>query len=322
MGTVTINLAGMTGNPGVGFAVTGSGEKGKGEGGQVKNGSVFAGNINNMSNDRIERKREMARRQASKALMDQFGTDCVSTDKMDELSIRNEEINREVSALTDQRKMFAKEQEALKETYGIGENSEEQKQLELIRKGNKAFKSGDWSSLSKEELEQIAGMDTSQLTEYQKRALEYDDLLGQFDREIAALEDEKRMNGYTTRSLKSGLLKTSYKGIMQAYRTADAINEAASKEIIGMAWEDAKKHVEEEFQEMVEAAKEKAEEKKEEEEKLEEAKAEKEEQKELTEDIQDASADQEKLQGELKKIMEGAELLEEDMKGIVVDNLL
>jgi len=52
------------------------------------------------------------------------------------------------------------------------------------------------------------------------------------------------------------------------------------------------------------------------------AKAEKEEQKELTEDIQDASADQEKLQGELKKIMEGAELLEEDMKGIVVDNLL
>ena len=298
MGMVTINLAGMTGNPGVGFAVTGSGEKGKGEGGQVKNGSVFAGNINNMSNDRIERKREMARRQASKALMDQFGTDCVATDKMDELSIRNEEINREVSALTDQRKMFAREQEALKETYGIGENSEEQKQLELIRKGNKAFKSGDWSSLSKEELEQIAGMDTSQLTEYQKRALEYDDLLGQFDREIAALEDEKRMNGYTT------------------------INEAPSKEIIGMAWEDAKKHVEEEFQEMVEAAKEKAEEKKEEEEKLEEAKAEKEEQKELTEDIQDASADQEKLQGELKKIMEGAELLEADMKGIVVDNLL
>ncbi len=317
MGTVTINLAGLVGNTGSGLVTAGTGKE---KDGQVKNGSIFAGNINNISNDRIEQKRESARKQATKAIMDQFHTDSKVTDKIKELRGRNEEINQEIAELREQRKVFEEDQEALKGKYGITSDSEEQKELDLIRKAKSAFKDGRLGDLTKEELEQVAGIDPSQLTEYQKRSLQYDSIMSDmFDTPIAELERERMVNGSVAGSLKQGLLETSYKGISKAYKVADTIMEAASKEIIGMMWEDAKEHVDEEMQELVEAAKEKAEEKEEEEEKLEAVKEEKDEQKELAEQIQESTADQERLQGEIDKILKDAELLEEDLKGLVVD---
>ncbi len=320
MGTVTINLAGLVGNTGSGIVAAGAGKE---KDGQVKNGSIFAGNINNISNDRIEQKRASARKQATKAIMDQFHTDNEVTDTMKELRGRNKEIDQEIAELREQRKVFEEDQEALKDKYGITSDSEEQKELDLIRKAKNAFNNGRLGDLTKEELEQVANMDPSKLSEYQQRSLQLDSIMStMFDAPIAELEKEKVANGSVVGSLKQGLLKTSYKGISKAYKAADTIMEAASKEIMGMMWDDAKKHVDEKMQELVEAAKEKAEEKEEEEKKLEAAKEEKEEQKELTEQIQESTADQEQLQGEIDKILKDAELLEEDLKGLVVDGMV
>ncbi len=322
MSMVTVNLAGLTGNTAAGAGITGNKGEGQDGNGQVKNGSIYAGNINNMTNDRIEQKRAMARKQASKAIMDQFAADNEVTDRIKELRTRNTEIKEETSALLDQRKVFTQEQEALKEKYGINPDSEEQKQLDSIRRVRKATKSGDWSGVSEEDIKTVAGMDKTRLTEYQTRSLGYDEVIGLYDSEIEELNLERQMNDSCIRGMKQGLLKTSYKGISKAYKAADKIMDAASKDIIGMAWEDAKKHVEEEFEKLVEAAKEKAEEKKEQEEKLEATKEKKEEQEELTDAIQDSAKDQEKLQKEIDKIVKESELLEEDLKGIVVDGLL
>ncbi len=322
MGIVTVNLAGIMGNTGAGTGVTGNTGAGQDGNSQIKNGSIYAGNINGMSNDRIEQKRAMARKQASKALMDQFALDNEVTDKMNELRARNAEIKQEISGLKDQRKVFTEEQEALKEKYGISPDSEEQKQLDAILRVKQAKNSGDWSGVSEEDIEMVAGMDKTQLTEYQTRALGYESVKGYLDGEIEELNRESQINNFSIREMKLGLLKTSYKGISKAYKTADKIMDAASKDIIGMAWEDAKKHVEEEFEELVEAAKKKAEEKEELEEKLDKAKEEKEEQKELSESIQEGAKEQESLQKEIDKIMKDAELLEEDLKGIMVDGLL
>lgn len=322
MGTVTVNLAGLVGNTGVGAGITGSRGNGQDGNSQMKNGSIYAGNISSMTNDRIEQRRAMARKQASKVLMDQFAADNEVTDRMNELRARNAEIKEEVSDWTDRRKMFTEEQEALKAKYGIDPDSEEQKQLEAIQRVRKATKSGDWSGVSEADIEMVSGMDKTQLTEYQTRALGYDEIIEHVDREIDALNQESRVNNFSIRSMKQGLLETSYKKISKAYKAADKIMEAASKDIIGMAWEDAKKHVEEEFEKLVEAAKKKAEEKEEQEEKIEAVKEEKEEQKELSESIQEGAEEQEKLQKEINKIIKDADLLEDDIKGIIVNGLL
>lgn len=322
MSMATVNLAGLMGNMAAGAGITGSKGEGQDGNGQMKNGSIYAGNINSMTNDRIEQKRAMARRQASKALMDQFAADNAVTDRMKELRTRNAEIKEEISGLQEQRKVFTQEQEALKEKYGIDPDSEEQKQLESIRRVKKAAKSGDWSAVSDEDIETVAGMDKTRLTEYQTRSLGYDEIIGLYDSEIDELNRESRINSSSIQGMKQGLLETSYKGISKAYKAADKIMEAASKDIIGMAWEDAKKHVEEEFEKVVEAAKEKAEEKEEQEEKLETAKEKKEDQEELAEAIQDGAKEQAQLQKEIDKIIKDAELLEEDMKGIAVDGRL
>ena len=313
----TINLAGMNGNIGIGIAVTGS-RDGK-ESGQVKNGAIYAGNINNMTNDRIEQKRAQARKQATKAIMDQFARDGKVIDGMNELRARNEQINAEQSRLIEEKKGYEQEQEALKEKYGITDDSKEQEDLELIRKARRSFKDSS-VSLSKEEWKRIADM--GELTEYQQRALGYDDIRDHVDSQIDELENEKIANGGAIRASKQALLETSYKAITKAKDAADAIMDAASDEIIGMLWEEAKKHVDEEMEKLVEAAKEAAEKKEEEEEKLESVKEEKEEQKELTEEIQESAADQEKLQREIDKILKEAELLKEDMKGLMVDGTL
>lgn len=319
----TIHGSGTNGTIGIGFAVSGiEKEKEEGKNSQLKNGTVFAGNLNNMTADRIEQKREQARKQAAKMVMDQFGRDNEITDGLNELRARNDAIRKEQSGLNDQIDYFKQEQEALKERYGITDDSQEQKDLELLRRANNAFKAGGGAALeqgfSKEELEQVAAM--GEPTEYQQRALAYDKIIESLDDQKEELEKERRSNTSAVVETKRELVKNT--GMIKAGDAAQDILDSASDEIRGMMWEDAKKHMDEEMEKLVEAAKEAAEKKEEQEEKLEAAKEDKEEQKELVETIQDGISDQEKLQSEIEKIMKEAELLKEDMKGLVVDGTM
>jgi len=136
------------------------------------------------------------------------------------------------------------------------------------------------------------------------------------------LQNERMGNTSSITATKQAILEAGGKGMRTAKKMAGSILDAASDAIIGMLWEDAKEHVDEELEKLMEAAKEQAEKKEEEEEKLENIKEEKEEQEELTKTIQESSSEQAKLQDEIKKIMQEAELLEEDMKGLAVDGFM
>lgn len=318
MAAITVNLAELNGN--VGFGTNAAGGMDRENGSQVKNGSVFLGNRNNNVDGLIEQKRAQARKQAAKVLRDQFARDSKVTDGMDELRARNMEIEEELKALYDQRKGFMEERDALKEKYGIAPDSQEEKDLDLIRKGSSLLKEGNLSALDKDELERLAGLGGR--TEYQQRSLEYDKVIEHISSLEKELQKERMANTSTITGTKQAILESGGKGIRAARKAADSILQAASDAIIGMIWDAAKDHVDEEMEKLVEAAKEQAEKKEEEEEKLENIKEEKEEQKELTEDIQESSSEQTKLQDEIKKILKEAELLEEDMKGLAVDKLM
>ena len=190
----------------------------------------------------------------------------------------------------------------------------------MLRKANNYFESGNLAILTKDELERLANM--GERTEYQQRALEYDAIIEHITSIETKLNGEKMGNTSSITAAKQAILEAGGKGIRAAKEAAESILDAASDSIIGMLWQDAKKHVDEEMEKLVEAAKEQAEKKEEQEEKLEESKEEKEEQEEMTEAIRETASEQEKLQGEIKKILAEAELLEEDMKGLVVNDVM
>lgn len=318
MATVSVNLAGINGN--IGFGSSASKGMDKEGGGQMKNGAIFLGNKNNNINSLVEQKRAQARKQAAKVLRDQFANDNKVTDGMNELRARNAEIKEELQALYEQRKGFMEERDALQEKYGIDPDSQEQKDLDLIRKGSNLLDAGNLSSMSKDELERLANL--GERTEYQQRSLEYDKVIKHISSMEEELLNERIANTSSIMSTKQAILEAGGKGIRAAKKAAGDILQAASDSIIGMIWDAAKDHVDEEMEKLVEAAKEQAEKKEEEEEKLENIKEEKEEQEELAEAIQESTSEQTKLQDEIKKILKEVELLEEDMKGIAVDEFM
>lgn len=318
MAAVTIHLAGINGNTGYGVYNASGAEKG--DNGQVKNGSVFLGNRKGDISGMIEQKRAQARKQAAKVLRDQFANDSKITDSMNEMRARNGEIMQELTDLSEQKKGFIEERDALQEKYGIDPDSQEQKDLELLRKANNYFKEGNLAVLSKDELERLANM--GERTDYQQRSLEYDAVIGRITAMEAELDAERVGNTSAIRATKQAILEQGGRGIRAAKEAAESILDSASQSIIGMLWQDAKNHVDEEMEKLVEAAKEQAEKKEEQEEKLEESKEEKEEQEEMAEAIRETTSEQEKLQGEIKKILAEAELLADDMKGLMVNDFM
>lgn len=308
-----------------------------------KNGAIYSGNLNLMD-DKIAQKRAQARKQAVKLVTDQFARDSKISDDIKNRYERIRALQKEMGAVSDEINDISAAQEKLKETYGITENSREQKDLELLQKS----KNGE--ALNEEEAERLKDIrlleknrrgepltpderermkNIEPLTEYQRRMLDYED-----EKKMLGLKKEELTKGIMNesnaiRSIKDSLLKVSeYKGMGGALDKADDIMEAAAQEIIGMLVEEGKEAVDEKLEEAVREAEKEAEEKKEQEEKLEQIKEEKEQYapegvskdtQETVGKLPELESEQSKIETELKKILDEQALLEEDMKGIVVN---
>lgn len=186
--------------------------------------------------------------------------------------------------------------------------------MELIKKAQRLEKKGLLSSMSKEELERLQNM--GPLTEYQERALVYSAVDDYCNEQLEANDREIMSRGRAIYELKQGILKQN--GMGDAQKEADDIMDAASDDIIGMLMSEAKEHIDEEMEKLIEAAKEAAEKKEAEEAQKEKSEAKDKEQEKMIEDIQDSVEEQDSLKQEVSQILEEAKLLDEDMKGLVV----
>lgn len=203
-----------------------------------------------------------------------------------EISKGIDERRDHVKELTEERKQLQDYQEDVKESLALAEK---------------------WETATPEEEAEKQGMIQEMkkvLEDYEKKEQQK---TGQIEGENKSIKDTK-----------IELLK--HHAMADVQENADEILEAASEEVIGMIWDDAKDHVDEKFQEEIEQAEEAAEKKEEEEEKLESTKEKKEEAEELTEQIQESTSDQIELDQKLKKILKENDLIEEEMKGLLVDS--
>lgn len=284
-------------------------------------GNTFLGNASKDRKEQIARKKELHKKEAMNVVTTAFRTEKKMEEegegKLNEhiqmLQKENEGYNSFVNDLKSQMKQ-------LQEDYGVADDSQEQKDLEILKKLY------DQSPLTKEETERLSEM--GEQTEYQKQSLE---LYAQADDIKTKMADnQKQISGDTKaiRSIKISKLKS--KAMIEAQQAKDKMMEAASKEAVSMMIQDAQQTIDEKAEEIKEEAEKREEKNEEQEERIEAAKESKTEAEaaaenvrehidEMTKQILDSDDITRDMDDDIKKIMEEEKLLLEDLKGITLD---
>ncbi len=317
-----------------------------------KRSTVFAGDMN-LRSDSILARKQKAQREALKIVSKAFSDD-LETDKQQEERLKNiEELKNKNLEGQSQLKDIEDMQGALMEEYGITEDSQEYEDLQFMRKVKDAMKGVGDTELSKEDLTRYSELQKQGITEYQERALS-------LDREAESIQSQMQKNrneiGMEEDAYHDVKMERLGKAPMAgAKEDAEKIMEAAGKDIIGELFKEAKDHIDEKTEEEQEKQKEKAEEKKEEEKEKAIREAEELERKMLMEQAM-KSSDSAKVQAakaraqsqsvqevidgqaidristnvdktaeldkELREIMDKMRLLQEDIKGAAVDDMV
>lgn len=290
----------------------GADESGKNKGGTF---SINASQLNLMQ-DPIQARREQAQKEAMDILRGQFEADGAIDMDLKERRGRIAQNKETAAAALKEINAISEEQEKLKEAYGIEADSQEQQDLELRMKFNKAMKPDSQEQLTEEEWERY--QELGPMTEYQKAAMELEADKGKWRKEIDEAQKVITSETQVIRATQQEVVK--HHGMDDAVAAKEEYLKAASKEIIGMLMEEGKDHIEEKVEEAVEKGEKLKEEKEELEELREEKKAEREENTPQPEELLDIHKIQKDVEEQLNAILEEQKLLKEDLKGLKVNS--
>ena len=318
--------------------------------------TIFAGDLGlGMQNDIVTQRKQRAQRKALKMINDAWNGDRKLDDTIKGYQDKIAQLKTEIEQNLEQVQMRDEWKENLRQEYGVAEDSQEQKDLKLLEKeadveANKFRHNPKNIYLTDEEQERLAQIHEEGLTEYQERCMKIDGQQGRYESEIDKLQTQIQEYNRSIKAIKQERLK--YHEMVDAQKKADKVLEAASREVIGLLMDEAKDHVDEELEEQVEEAKKKAEEKAEKEEKIEERKekqeelearvdetrAEREEQEERRREAEERSREDAEIldsmleagmggigvtkadvKAAIKEMLHKMKLLEEDIKGSLID---
>ena len=236
--------------------------------------TIFAGDLGlNMQNDIVTQRKQRAQRKALKMINDAWNGDRKTDQTIVEYQDKIRQLKSELEENQDIVLRGEAHKEELRQLYGVGEDSQEQKDLELLEKeaeSKKHYANSDQVKLTDEEKERLAEIHAQGLTEYQERCMAIDEEQANFEEIIDKLKTAIQV--YSNAVTATKLERLKFHDMVDAQKKADKVLEAASKEAIGLLMDEAKDYVDEELEEQVEEAKKKAEEKAEKEEKIEERK--------------------------------------------------
>ena len=165
--------------------------------------------------------------------------------------------------------------------------------------------------------------------EYEEWANDLQERIDYLSRQVDDFEAQIGSEGSAITNIRLERLKSA--PMVKAEKQADAIMEAASKEIIGMLVEEGREHIQEKMEEQQKKAEAIEEKKEEQEELLEKRKTEREKAEEFVEEMAESmpvldmlgmSQKMDEIQKEIKEIVDKMKLLSEDIKGVVVDEIL
>lgn len=295
--------------------------------------TLFAGNLfKNGSEmtvqDRIAQKRQLYGKQAAKMIKDADATER----KIDKsIEDARAQVKESIDLLGEYGKKIKEMDEHIaqaKEQFEVEDDSQEQKDLEILLKAQRKNSHMPTEGMTEEEAERYKEIKDQEPTDYQKMALDfyaqrdhYSYECGKAEMKITAINDVIR---------KIRIDRPASQVMLDAQRNKEELMDAASKEIVGMLMEDAKDKVDEKAEEVKEAAEKREEAKEELEERLEAVKEDKEQSEEAVESAQEAAAELAKhviesddlnnsIDEEIKKRMEALQKELEELKGISID---
>lgn len=285
---------------------------------QVGGKKIFAGDLN-IKPDEIALKKQKAQEKAMKIVGDAWDHEKKIDNDLNEKRQYIKDLENDAASAQEEVKKIKEKKNQLKENYGIADDSEEQKDLELLEKRRK-----NSNSLTEEERERLKEIDTKPLTDYQKGALEFDDMSDVWQKRVDAAQSKIIGEVKSIQGIKLARLKTH--PIADAEEKADAIMEKASKEVVGMLIDEAKDHVEEVIEENKEDAEDDKAENEKEELQTDDKDSTRDERANMDSDtltVQEAAEYNEiqmKVKQEVENIIEDFALLDEDLKGTSVDS--
>ena len=287
--------------------------------------NYFAGDLNSdLFQNKLLQKKKEAQEKAMKVVGDAFESDKQIDNDLQGRRDKIASLEQENQKLQNQINEISERQNELMKQYGITADSQEQKDLELLRKKDKWLR-GEGEALTKEEFEKVSQLESEGLTDYQKRQRQWDAEKKHFQKDIDKNKEEILLENAIIRGTKLERLKHS--PMVKAQKEADAILDASSKEIIGMIMEEAKDTIDEKNKETQEKAEKLEEKQKEQEAFIEKQKEKREENEELAENMPMQEMIQmgqlkEEIKQEIKNIISEMKLVAEDIKGAVVDKTL
>lgn len=273
----------------------------------MTNGVVYAGDLN-LNSQTIDDKKQQAQKQALKTIMDQFKNELKSDDNISSLEDKQTELSSDMDDAADQIKNLEQSKQDLQDSYGITDDSTEQKNLDLIDKS--IFHPEE---MTKEDYKQLKNI--GPLTDYQKEAVKTDAMEYIWQKRVDNAANGIHSIDMTITGLKLEKLKTH--PMVDAQKEASDIIESATNDIISTLIQQAKDKVDD----TIETNKEKTEKQQEEKDKKdkEAGKADNvNHSTDITKTAMDQS-DQQKLIDNIKQAADKQKMLEDDIKGIVVD---
>ncbi|MDF2942366.1 MAG: hypothetical protein K0S01_1224 [Herbinix sp.] len=265
-----------------------------------RSNTIYAGNLN-LKQNAITVEKLQAQKKAMKAILEQFSNEQSIDNGIEVRRDHQKELTKDMDLAAKEISNIKKSRQDLEEAYGITEDSEEQKDLKLLEKS--MFGEAE---LSEEETKQLEKM--GPLTEYQKTALHYDAMEEIWKNRVEQADTGITNETRTITAIKLARLKTH--PMIDAGKEAAEIIEEAGKEVVGIILQQTKENIDAEQDQNMEDAK-----------KQQEATENKPDNKDTKTGVNPVVnlISQEQLLKDLKSIADQQKILEEDIKGIVVD---
>lgn len=286
-----------------------------------KDGSsvIYAGDLN-LQQDKMALHNIQAQRKALKLVLDTFKTDAGLDDSLRSMEQSVQMYDDEALKNIHERNRINELSSGLEEQYGISKDSQEYEDLQLLRKQSDLSRTGRTGELSDEEKNRLASINN--LTDYQKQALEFDNMASEFGSRADSANRVRNIIKVTIADIKRERLKRD--PMVGTSQEADEIIADAAKETVGMYMNEVKENIDDKLDEMKET-KDKLEEKQKEEEELKskkEPQANEQNTQNMGNKIEETDSKFDSLHNKIEELGFIKKMLEEDIKGIVVDKLL
>lgn len=305
------------------------------EKGQAASKTAKSFSLAHQAQDPVAERKAKAFEKARKIVSDAFAGEKKIDNELQQLRDLSARLTLDNKEKLDRISQNEAEMDELQQIYAVTEDSQQQKDLEILMKKNDSYYDPG-VRLSEEEQKRYNEIMAQGPTEYQSRMMERHEENNRLQREMQENLVAIQANGAAVRFVRGERLKSN--PILDAEDAADKVLEAESEAITGELVGEAMEHMQEELSEKTEEAEKVAEQKEERKEQIEKVQETVREQKKQAEQIREdadeiqSSAEhvspedivqiQEQIQAEIEKVLEELKLMAEDLKGNAIDKLI